>query len=148
MSEVAQAMLSEPVVQAGLRAAWEDSQPGASGGHEEGGFIVRESTGRLEVVRWPRGAENTINVPPHMGGKYGGKPIVASFHTHPNTGSDYLQEPSETDILAVQDDPDLGSSAYVGEFVISQEAIYLVHKSGSVSDLGRTSELLQDKDKP
>jgi hypothetical protein len=35
---------------------------------------------------------------------YDGKDIVASFHTHPNTGSDYLQEPSETDKRGITDE--------------------------------------------
>jgi hypothetical protein len=58
--------------------------------------------------------------------------IVASFHTHPNTGADFLQEPSETDKRAVRDDPDLKSAAYVGEFVIAQETIYRITPDGQV----------------
>jgi proteasome lid subunit RPN8/RPN11 len=68
--------------------------------------------------------------------------IVATFHTHPNTGSDYLQEPSETDRRAVQDDPDLKGEFYVGEFVIAQETIYLIAPSGQVSEVGDTKALL------
>jgi len=64
--------------------------------------------------------------------------IVASFHTHPNTGSDYLQEPSETDNRAVRDDPDLKGEDYVGEFVISQAVIYLISPTGQVREMDDT----------
>jgi len=61
--------------------------------------------------------------------------IVASFHTHPNTGTDFLQEPSETDKRAVRDDPDLKGAAYVGEFVIARETIYLITPDGQVREV-------------
>jgi hypothetical protein len=61
--------------------------------------------------------------------------IVASFHTHPNTGSDYFQEPSETDKRAVRDDSDLKGPEYVGEFVITQAVIYLVTPTGQVREM-------------
>lgn len=63
---------------------------------------------------------------------------MASFHTHPNTGSDFLQEPSETDKRAVYDDPDLRGASYVGEFVISQETIYLITPTGQVREVDET----------
>jgi len=64
--------------------------------------------------------------------------IVASFHTHPNTGNDYLQESSETDKRAVRDDPDLKGDEYLGEFVISQAVIYLVSPAGQVREMDDT----------
>ena len=60
------------------------------------------------------------------------------YHTHPNTGDDYLQEPSETDKRAVRDDPDLKGDEYVGEFVISQAVIYLVSPAGQVREVDDT----------
>ncbi len=66
----------------------------------------------------------------------------SSFHTHPNTGGDYLQEPSETDKCAVRDDPDLKGASYVGEFVISQAKIYLIAPNGQVSEISDTSIIL------
>jgi hypothetical protein len=111
-------ILGDSVVRNALSQAWQDSQPGVSGGHEEGGFIVQNATGELSVARWPKGDENTIILLPHHDCKIGEDEIVASFHTHPNTGSDFIQEPSETDIRAVRDDPDLKGDNYVGEFVI------------------------------
>ena len=63
-------------------------------------------------------------------------------HTHPNTGDDYLQEPSETDKRAVRDDEDLKGEYYEGEFVISSKIIYLVTTTGSVREIGETAEIL------
>jgi len=98
------------------------------------------------VVRWPQGAQNSIILPPHPNCKIGENDIVATFHTHPNIGSDYLQEPSETDQRAVRDDPDLKGEFYTGEFVISQATIYLIAPSGQVSEVGETQTLLTEGD--
>ena len=70
--------------------------------------------------------------------------IVATFHTHPNTGSDYLQAPSETDKRAVRDDPDLKGTFYQGELVISHETIYLIAPNGQVSEVGNTQEMFAE----
>jgi hypothetical protein len=67
---------------------------------------------------------------------------VATFHTHPNTGSDYQQEPSLTDIRAVRDDPELGGPEYEGEYVVSEARRYLILRDGTVQDLGETRVLL------
>jgi len=87
------------------------------------------------VARWPKGEENTIILPPHHDCKIGEDEIVASFHTHPNTGSDFLQEPSETDKHAVRDDRDLKGENYIGEFVISWDTIYLITPDGHTREL-------------
>ena len=137
-----QRLLSDPKIRAVLQQAWEDSQPGATGGHEEGGFMVIDSAGTLDVVRWPKGEQNSIMLPPHPNCKIDDKDITATFHTHPNTGSDYLQEPSETDKRAVRDDPNLKGGFYKGEFVISQEKTYLIAPNGQVSEVGDTEEIL------
>ena len=44
-------ILREPGVVEALKQAWEDSNPGVTGGHEEGGFILRDAEGPLHVVR-------------------------------------------------------------------------------------------------
>src|SRR5438552_605781 len=90
-------------VTAALGRAWDDSEPRTPAAHEEGGFVVRTADGDLAVVRWPRGQQNTILVPHHVGCRIGHDDIVASFHTHPNAGPAFLQEPSETDRRAVRD---------------------------------------------
>jgi len=134
-------ILTNPVVLAELKRAWQDSQPGVSGGHEEGGFILQDAGGNISVDRWSKGAQDTIILPPRPNGRIGGKDIVASFHTHPNTGSDYLQVPSETDKRAVRDDPDLKGAFYVGEFVVSTDEIYLITPNGQVNEIGNRRDI-------
>ena len=109
-----------------------------TGGHEEGGFVVKGADGSLSIVRWLKGSQDTIQVSPHTDCTMDGLKIVASFHTHPNTGSDYLQEPSETNKRAVRDDPDLKSEDFVGEFILSQAVIYLVMSAGQVREMDDT----------
>jgi hypothetical protein len=139
------AILNDLAVLRALKQAWQDSQPGVIGGQEEGGFILRDSTGKLGVLRWPKGAQDTIILPPHLNCKIGENDIIATFHTHPNTGSNYLQEPGETDKRAVRDDPDLKGMAYAGEFVISQATIYLIAPNGQVREMGNTREILGER---
>lgn len=135
------AILSEPTVLAEIKQAWQDSQPEDAGGHEEGGFVLQNSAGKLSVLRWSRGTENTIILPAHLGCKVGNNDIVATFHTHPNIGSGYLQEPSETDKRAVRDDLDLKGILYTGEFVVSQAIIYLITPNGQVHEMGNTQDV-------
>lgn len=137
-------ILNDSTVLAALEKAWRDSHPGITGGHEEGGFILRDAAGKLSVGRWLKGTQDTIVVPSHSNCKIAAADILATFHTHPNTAIEYVQEPSETDKRAVRDDPDLKGRFYEGEFVISQETIYLVSPNGQVSEVGRTREILGD----
>ena len=137
-------ILNDPAVRTALRRAWQDSEPGVSSGHEEGGFVVQDVAGRLSIVRWPKGAQSSILVPPHYSCRIDDDDIVASFHTHPNTGTDFLQEPGETDKRAVRDDPDLKGADYVGELVISQETIYLITPDGQVREVGDTQTVFAE----
>jgi hypothetical protein len=141
MPLTAKSVLSNTDVRQALQQAWTDSNQGLNGGHEEGGFVVRDANGSLSVRRWQKGLQDTIQVPPHGNCVFDGLEIVASFHTHPNTGSDYLQEPSETDKRAVRDDPDLKGDEYIGEFVISQAVIYLVSPAGQVREMDDTEDV-------
>ena len=138
------AVLSNANVRSALQQAWTDSNPGLTDGHEEGGFVVKDVDKRLSVIRWLKGTQDMIEVPPHADCKIVDLEIVASFHTHPNTGSDYLQEPSETDKRAVRDDPDLKSSEYVGEFVVSQAIIYLISPAGQVREMDDTQAVFTE----
>jgi hypothetical protein len=138
-------ILNNLTVCAELTQAWQDSEPGINGGHEEGGFIIQDSAGIFRVVRWKTGGENSILLPPHVECKIEEKPIIASFHTHPNTGVNYLQEPSETDKRAIRDDPNLKGEFYLGEFVISQAKIYMIDPGGQVNEIGDTITLLKLK---
>src|SRR5262245_9568919 len=145
MTKTHLSILNDPIVLAALKDAWLDSNPGNSGGHEEGGFILLRSNGELNVMRWHRGEQDTITLPPHTDCKFDDEKIVASFHVHPNMGDDYLQEPSETDKRAVRDDPDLKGENYIGEFVISAKIIYLVTPAGSVRELNDTQEYFAEE---
>lgn len=138
------AVLSNAKVRSALQQAWTDSNPGVTGGHEEGGFVVKDVDESLSVIRWLKGTQDTIEVPPHANCKIVDLEIVASFHTHPNTGNDYLQEPSETDKRAVRDDPDLKGEEYVGEFVISQATIYLISPAGQVREMDDTQAVFTE----
>lgn len=115
--------------------AWRDSEPGTDAAHEEGGFILRNADGSLIVERWPQGVQNQILVPLHSAGMRGGLPIIATFHTHPNPGPGFQQEPSLTDIRAVRDDPDLSHADYEGEYVIANQWIYRIQKNGRVESV-------------
>ena len=126
-----------------LKKAWIDSEPDISGGHEEGGFIVADDVGILAVVRWEKGLQNEIALPPHKNCVVDGRDIIVSFHTHPNTGKDFQQEPSLTDIRAVSDDFDLKGEFYLGEFVISEQNIYMIEPAGDYHVIGPTKALFE-----
>jgi Domain of unknown function (DUF4329) len=139
-------VLAIPDVIRALRLAWDDSNPGIVGGHEEGGFICVNANGDFVIDRWPRGDKDLICVPPHPQGKRNGETIIATFHTHPNIGNTYDQEPSPGDRRMVRQDADLKHSEYIGEFVISQQVLYLVLPNGNVMDVGSIAELFTGGD--
>ncbi len=142
MANSSVAILADPAIRAALLQAWSDSRPGPAGGHEEGGFIVEDAAGDFAVIRWPQGLGRAIVIPPHRDCMIHGLPIVASFHTHPNTGLDYAQGPSDTDKRFVRDDPDLKGDLYIGELVISEAMVYLIDPTGRVSEVAVTAHLL------
>lgn len=143
MKNKVRAILHTPEVRAAIAKAWQDSQPGIAGGHEEGGFITEDNSGNLKVIRWSRGEQDSIIVPLHQDCRFDGQDILATFHTHPNTGMDYLQEPGETDKRAVRDDPALKGRLYEGEFVISASYIYLILPTGQVVQLASSKNDLE-----
>ena len=68
---------NDPGIRSQLGQAWEDSKPGTLVAHEEGGFVLRLSDGRMMIERWLRGAHDRIEVPPHLGGRRGGGVIIS-----------------------------------------------------------------------
>src|SRR2546423_4481646 len=136
-------ILQNSKVVAKLKQAWLDSEPNVSGGHEEGGFIVIDDLGFLSVVRWEKGTQNEIILPVHQNCSVGGRAIVASFHSHPNTGANFQQEPSLTDVRAIRDDAELNGEFYLGELVISQDNLYLIEPSGQIVVIGKTDEIFE-----
>ena len=136
-------VLDDDVIRALFLRAWQESQPGTAAAHEEGGFVLQNADGSPGVERWPRGAQNQILVPSHPGGERNNRLIVATFHTHPNPGPDFQQEPSLTDVRAVRDDPDLSHPGYEGEYVIAWESVYRIRKNGQVEAVGETKVALR-----
>ena len=47
-------VLNDLTMRAALKQAWGDSQPGVTGGHEEGGFVLRDAVGNLSTMGWPK----------------------------------------------------------------------------------------------
>ena len=137
-------VLDIPLVQQEFRQAWIDSKPGLTGGHEEGGFILKDSSEQLSIEHWVKGSQNEIIVPSHPKGKYNDKEIIATFHTHPNTGTNFQQDPSDTDIRAVKGDSELKTDVYEGEYVITEDIIYKIDKFGNVIQIGKTREILKE----
>lgn len=140
--ETSLSVLDDAAIRGLFLRAWHESQPGTAAAHEEGGFVFRNADGSLGLERWPVGSQNQILVPPHADGRSGDRLIVATFHTHPNPGSDYQQEPSLTDIRGVRDDPDLSNPDYEGEYVISTDRIFVIRKTGRVELVGETNAIL------
>jgi hypothetical protein len=125
-----------------LFQAWQESNPGVLGGHEEGGSVLRDADGSLTISRWKHGEQDRIVLPNYTDCRFESKEIIATFHTHPNTGSNYLQEPSETDKRAVRDDPNLKAAYYEGELVISHATIYVIDQNGQVTEIGNMRQVL------
>jgi hypothetical protein len=134
----APSLIHEPIVKAAMRDAIERSKFGPSGGHEEGAFILRASDGQLRIEWWTSGRRRRVGASYYADGKIGDCEIVGSFHTHPNTDPDYVQEPSDTDRDIVAENP----KAWGEHFVISQEFIYHIGSDGKVTIVGRTEEVL------
>ena len=123
-----------------LRRAFEESGVGTDRPIEQGGFIVRDPvSGAVEVIRLPARERDSLAYPICADGSHRGKQIVGSFHTHPNIGTDWRQEPSAQDIRLSQDYPDTMGPH---QFVIAREKIYHIDNDGVVSVMGITHQLL------
>jgi hypothetical protein len=135
------ALLADRRVIAGLMQAKFESDMGGSNPVEQGGFILKDpQTDQLSIARWPPGLGNQIQPVISSDGTYQGKEIVGSFHTHPNVGPGWKQEPRRSDIRFVQQHP---HTAGPDHFVISVEVVYHIDGDGNVVEIGRTAELLQ-----
>ena len=64
-------LLKDGVIRAALKQAWVDSLPGVAGRHEEGGFIVRDSTDNLKVIHWLCREQNSMILPEHPDCRFG-----------------------------------------------------------------------------
>lgn len=140
-------ILSDDVVIEALSQAWLDAKPGTTGGTEQGGFVVEDDNDERCVIHWPAGSQDELVVPLHEGCRVDEQRIVATFHTHPNTGNHYRQEPGRVDIRAVSGDPDLRASDYVGEFVVSEKWVYLIGQAGEVTQVGTREDILGERER-
>lgn len=128
-------------VKSALKKAATDSDIGGAKPVEQGGWILRDpKTGELSVERLPTGKQASVTWPIVKDGKRNGKEIVGSFHTHPNVGSNWKQEPSDTDIQAVKKYPNTFGKDH---YVISQDKIYHIENSGKMTEIGKTYEKLK-----
>ena len=134
-------LLADANVLAGMRQAFEESDAGKSIAREQGGFLVRDpQTGSFAVVRLPSSQRDRLEYPICPNGLFQGREIVGSFHTHPNTGREWRQEPGRQDIrLSIEYPETMGPH----QFVISRETTYHIDNEGVVSKCGKTAELLK-----
>src|SRR2546426_4835347 len=90
-------LLSDRKIRAALKKAAEDSNIGGEFPIEQGGFIVRDSEGKLSMAGWSHGRSNEIQPPLCHDGKDEDKRIVRRFQTHPNVGPGGREAPSQAD---------------------------------------------------
>jgi hypothetical protein len=134
-------LLSDPQIVAGMRRAYQDSEVGGDTPVEQGGFLLYDSIAdRLDVGRLPAGHQDSMSFPICSDGTYSGKLIVGSFHTHPNVGPQWRQEPSPQDIRLSIDYPETMGPH---QFVISHDMIFRIDNDGTVVEMGSTIQLLQ-----
>ena len=98
--------------------------------------------GEYVIDRWQSGSASKIFASPHPGGKRNNEIIVATFHTHPNTGKSFEQVPNSMDCEIVAEDVDLKTIQYIGEFILSQDHLYLILHDGEYLTLGKREVLL------
>jgi hypothetical protein len=123
-----------------LRRAYDESRVGTDDPAEQGGFLLIDPVHCIvEVAKLPSGAPDSLAFPICADGMYQGKTIVGSFHTHPNAGADWRQEPSPQDIRLSQDFPETMGPH---QFVIAKEKIYHIDREGMVTVIGDTEQLL------
>jgi hypothetical protein len=81
-------LLGDPLVLQALEDAWQDSEPAdVRRRHEEGGWVYWDTTTGGVFVRRAlagRGSAIDLSAPPAVRGAV----VVATFHTHPNPGSE------------------------------------------------------------
>ena len=134
-------LLALPTVLAGLRQAYDESDVGGSQPIEQGGFLLRDSdSGEVVVKRLPSSERDSLSYPLCSDGKYQGQEIVGSFHTHPNTGKEWRQEPSPQDIRLSKEFPE---TMGLHQFVMSRDMIYHIDNNGVVTAIGRTADVLK-----
>ena len=119
-------LLREPLVNAELRKAYIDSHVGTINATEQGGTIIRTPQKIFRVIRWPAGAAASVRPLQFPSGRIGNDKIVGSFHTHPNVGLGWRQEPSDADLRWFGANPPSAGNVH---FVLSRDKIYVIVRS-------------------
>ncbi len=123
-----------------MRQAYVASDVGGLHPTEQGGFLVRDAQANFTAIRLPASASDSLSFPLCSNGLFQGQEIVGSFHTHPNAGPEWRQEPSPQDIRLSKEYPE---TMGVHQFVISREDFYHIDNDGLVTVVGRTAEVLK-----
>ncbi|MDA0806445.1 MAG: Mov34/MPN/PAD-1 family protein [Planctomycetota bacterium] len=134
-------LLNDIAIRTAMREALRESRPGTKHPIEQGGFIVLDAiTLRPVVRRLNVGQADSFQIPLCPDGQFHGEPIIGSFHTHPNIGPEWQEEPSRQDIRLVTEYPETVGAIH---FVIGPAKTYAITNDGTVSVLGRTDDVLQ-----
>ncbi len=140
-------LLQDPKVQRALAHAIRKSTSNPKNIHEEGGFILQDSKGKIAVRNLPAGGQASLRFPPYLDGRIGNREIIGSFHTHPNagvipgTGFTWDPRPSDRDIDNSRNFPKLfGRIQYV---VARDDKIYAVDNQGNFTEVGDTNDLFK-----
>lgn len=92
------------------------------------------------MARLPATEADSLTFPICFDGTYQNQRIVGSFHTHPNIGPEWQQEPSEQDVLVSIEYPETMGPHH---FVVARDTVYHIDNQGCVSEVGATSQILQ-----
>jgi proteasome lid subunit RPN8/RPN11 len=137
----AEHLLNDIAIRTAMREALRESQPGTKHPTEQGGFIVRDATTLRPVVRrLSVGQADSFQIPLCPDGRFHAEQIIGSFHTHPNIGPEWQEEPSRQDIRLVTEYPETVGAIH---FVIGPAQTYSITTDGTVCVLGKTDDVLQ-----
>ena len=134
-------------VQRALAHAIRKSTSNPKSVHEEGGFILQDLKGRIQIKNIRSGSQDELRFPAHLDGRIGNRDIIGSFHTHPNfgidpkTGDTWNPKPSDPDIQNMQNFPTaFGPIHYV---VAYKDKIYALDNQGNITEVGNTDDLFK-----
>lgn len=143
MSGPLDSLLREPTTRRELLRALDESHPGTDEAVEQGGFIVQDSNTGLPVVRrLAPGRSSSIDFPLCPDGQFQGEPILASLRTHPNVGPGWDEAPNRQDVRMTVDYPETLGAIH---FVLGPSHTYSIRNDGTVTVLGKTTEVLADR---
>jgi RHS repeat-associated protein len=120
-------IFNDPIVNRAMRQAYVLSNVGIKGWEvEQGGTIGMNSNRTFFVSTWGHGKQSSIIPDYYPTGMIGNAEVVGSFHTHPNIGKGWQQEPSPSDLNWFKNNE---KSAGDVHFVITEIRVYLIQRS-------------------